>query len=418
MQSVNNVLVSRLAAFALASLVSLASQSAFGFEDTRVMPKGVRRLTFRLLNTNIAEKTSSDGERRSLGRPLEKDLTFKDIVKNESNLTKRSLTKGFLGYAGYSDPDSVGTFDADVKTRLTVFAPIATYGLTDKVTLAAAFPIYNMATSVDAGFNANATGQAFVNALGDGWNNQRISALEATEKINNAVQRLNDKLDKNGYRQLENWQKTAPGDLQLLAKVRTFDAGFVSNALTLGTVAPTGRIDDPDNLIDKGFGDGQWDIFGGTAFDQPLGETGISFNQYGKYTWQLPGRRTVRLATEDETIEVEKRSTAFKLGDKIDAGASLQYAPDFGLVSGTGYNFSHKNADVYDAPSDAKAKLQKDTLEQAHQLEVELGYSAVPAYRRGQVPVPFEAKLNYKHQLASRNMPVTHLLQFDAGVFF
>lgn len=399
-------------------LSSVVPERAHAFEDTRVMPKGVRRVTFRLLNTNIDEKTSSDGERRSLGRPLEKDLTFKDIVKNETNATKRALTKGFLGYAGYSDPQSVGAFDADVKTRVTVFAPIVTFGITEKITFAAALPIYNMATSVDAGFNANATGQAFVDALGNGWNNQRTSAVEATEKINNAVQRLSDKLNRNGYRPLENWQETGPGDLQLILKARTFDMGFLSNALTLGTVVPTGRVDDADNLIDKGFGDGQWDVFGGTAFDQPLGDTGLSLNQYGKYTWQLPGRRTVRLATIDETIEVEKVSSNFKLGDKVDAGASLQYAPEFGLVTGAGYNFYHKNQDIYDAPSAAKAKLQQDTLEQAHNLEVELGYSAVPAFRRGQVPVPFEAKLNYKHQLASRNMPVSHLLQFDAGVFF
>lgn len=382
------------------------------------MPKGVRRVSLRLVNTSIDEKTSPDGERRSLGRPLSKDLTFKDIAKNEANPTKRALTKGYLGYAGYGDTQGVGAFDADVESRVTVFAPIATYGLTDRVTLAVAMPIYNMATSIDAGFRPNATGQAFVDGLADGWNNQRASASEATAKINDAVRRLNDKLDRNGYRTLENWQETGPGDLQVIAKVRTFDAGLVSNAATLGAVAPTGRVDDPDNLIDKGFGDGQWDLLAGTAFDQPLGATGLSLNQYGRYTWQLPGQRDIRLATEDEAIEVEKRRTTFKLGDKIDAGTSLQYGADFGLTSGAGYNFYHKLADVYDAPAASKQKLQRDTMEQAHQLEVELGYTGVPAYRRGQIPVPFEAKFNYKHQLASRNMPVSHLLQFDAGVFF
>jgi len=391
---------------------------AYAFEDTRVMPRGVRRLSLRMVTSDIKAKTSPSGDRMELSKPLNKDLKFKDVVKSEDNPTKRNLTKGFLGYADYDANQSVGAFDGKVRTRVSVFAPILTYGLTDVVTVAAAMPIFNMATSVGLGFKGNATGQDFVDTLANGYNNQRTSAVDASEKFANAVQRLNDKLDRNGYRRLENWQETGPGDLTVLAKWRSFESTYFQSAIQGGVVAPTGRVDDPDNLIDKGFGDGQWDIFQTVGFDQPIGETGLLVNEFVRYTWQLPGERTVRLQTEEETIEVEKTNARFKLGDKIDAGTSLQYGSDIGLTSGVGYNFFHKGEDFYDVDAAARDKLERDTLEQSHQLEVEIGYSAVPAYRRKQVPVPFETKFNYKYQLASRNMPITHLFQLDAGVFF
>jgi hypothetical protein len=47
-----------------------------------------------------------------------------------------------------------------------------------------------------------------------------------------------------------------------------------------------------------------------------------------------------------------------------------------------------------------------------------LGYSAVPAFRRKSVAVPFELALTYKRQLVSLNMPVSYFVQFETGVFF
>ena len=409
------LLTAALVATIAATLVPL---TATAFEDTKVMPAGVRRLSLRLVTTNIDEKTNGAGQRKTLAAPLEKELKFKDILKGEKNLTKRALSDGFFRSEGIKKDDSVGSFTADVKSRVSVYAPVFTYGLNSRYTLAAALPVYNMAVSVDSDFNASSNGQRFVNTLSNSKNNQRVSASDATRKINDAVSRLNTKLSDNGYRPLENWEETGLGDLTLLGKWRALEGGPVQIALTQGVVAPTGRRDNPDNLLDKGFGDGQWDIFGQAAFDQPFGGSGVFLNQYAKYTWQLPDQKQVRLVTADETIEVPKQKVGYKLGDKIDAGSSLQFSQDSGFATGAGYNFYTKLADTYKVASATKAELERDTFEQSHQLEFEVGYSSVPAYRRGEVKVPFETKLNYRHQLRSKNLPVTNLFQLDTGVFF
>lgn len=395
----------------------LPVRQAFAFEDSKVMPKGVRRLSLRTLTSNISEKTDSSGQRAELAKPLEKDLTFRDVLKNEKDPVKKELTLGFMGYEKFAESDAVGTFSADLKGRVTVVAPIFSYGLTEKVTLAAAMPIYDMAMSVGMGFNANANGQRFIDSLAGDYNNQTASARDAGEKINNAVNRLNDKLRDNGYRSISSWRGRGAGDLQLLSKARLVDLPQVRGALTAGVVVPTGRTDDPDNLIDKGFGDGQWDGILGAAVDEPIGTTGLTLNQYAKYTVQLPSQKMVRKVTETETIEVPKERVRYKLGDKLEAGASLQSETEIGLVSGVGYNFYRKPSDVYRA-GESSAVLARNTAEQLHQAEIEVGYSGIPAFRRKEIPVPFETRLNYKHQLASRNMPVTHFVQLDTSVFF
>lgn len=393
------------------------STQAYAFEDSKVMPKGIRRLTLRVVNTDINQKTDATGSANELERPLAKDLTFKDILKGEKDPVKRQVTAGYLTYENFNTSDSVGSFTADLKGRLTVFAPIMTYGLTEKVTLAAAMPVFNMAMSVGMGFKTNSTGQAFLKSLNNPYNNQTASARDAGDKINNAVARLNTKLVDNGYKPVDNWQANGLGDLQLLSKARVYDGTFVKSALTGGVVLPTGRTDDPDILIDKGFGDGQWDVFFGAAIDEPIADTGLTLNQYAKYTHQLPGQRTVRMVTAEESIEVPKERVRFKLGDKIEAGTAVQMESDLGVGGGVGYNYYRKFGDLYKAGA-SSSLLAKDSLEQSHQAELELVYSGVPAFRRKEIPVPFETKVSYKRQLASKNMAVTHFVQFDAGVFF
>lgn len=389
-------------------------------EDAKVMPAKIRRVSVRYVGTDISEKTDGGFNSFPLSKPLSKALTFKDILKGEKDAVKNALTSGFLSSEGFEAGEAVGAFAADVKTRVQVTAPILTYGLTPSTTLAVAIPVYRMQTLAEVSFQANETGQKFINNLVSSYNNQTASARDAVSKLNDAVARLNTKLRDNGYRSLENWTGHGLGDAQIVIKNRSFETGGVAVATQAVVTAPTGQIDDPDNLLDKGFGDGQWDIGVGTAVEESLGAVidGMSLSQFVRYTNQLPGQRTMRLITENETIEVAKERVSFNLGDRFEAGAAANLSTDSGWGGSVGYNYSFKGSDQYSVAEESRMALEKNTIETQHQAEAELVYSAVPAFRRGSIAVPFEVKLGYKRQLASRNMPVTHLIQIETGVFF
>lgn len=392
----------------------------FAAEDAKVMPAKVRRVTVRYVSTDIGEKTDGGFSAVPLSKPLNKALTFKDILKGEKDPLKNALTSGFLSAEGFNTSEAVGVFAADVKSRVQVTAPIFTLGLTPTTTIAVAVPVYRMQTAAEVSFQANETGQKFISALASDYNNQTASAREAAGKLNDAVARLNTKLVDNGYRPLQGWTGQGLGDTQLVFKHRSFESEGVAVASQAVVTAPTGRIDDPDNLLDKGFGDGQWDISLGAAAEQSLARVfdGLSLTQYARYTDQLPGRRTLRLVTASETIEVGKERVTFDLGNRFETGAAVMLATSSGIGGNLGYNYAYKSSDRYQVPSESREVLERDTIETLHQAEAELIYSGVPAFRRGAIPVPFEVKFAYKHQLASRNMPVTHQIQIDTGVFF
>ena len=396
----------------------LAGQGVgLAFESAKVLPVGVRNIDLRYVTTKIDSTTTSNGDKVGLGDPLNAELKLSDVVSGRDAYQKLKL-QAFMLDQGFASDDVLGRYTADVNGRLDVIAPVFAYGLTDKVTLAIGIPYYQGATSLAIGWQPTNRAQEFVNTLARPDVNQLAASVEARTELNNAVDQLASRFRSNGYSALSDWRDQGFGDLTIGAKYRFYENDQVAVASTGGVVAPTGQADDPNNLTDIGFGDDQWDIFAGVSVDEPV-MSDIVLNQNAKYTVQLPGERDLRQATENEPLAVANQPTKFKLGDKVELGTSAQYLPAFGLVSGLGYSFTRKFADVYKPTSDAvEQELEKDTEQVSQAALARLGYSTLPAFERGDMAVPIEVTLTYSRQLSSRNLPVTDLAQFDLNLYF
>ena len=411
------VLQSSIARVVLCTLIG--STAAFAFEDTKVLPKGVRNLSIRTVDTSFNQTTDPGGMVEPLAHLLYKDLTFAQVVRDDTKL-KGALLKGFMLQNGLKDEDAVGQFSADITAHLTVIAPIMAYGLTPNLTLALATPFYQAQTKTNVGFVPNQRAQSLMALLAKPENSQIANGREAAMKLSDAVNRLNNKLSANNFQRLDAWNSSGPGDATLAGKYQYVNNSVLALASTTGVVLPTGRRKDPDVLNDIPFGEGVWAPFAQMAVDEKLPQH-FTVNQFGKYTAPLPGYKSVRTITYDEPIEVGSVNANYKEGDKVDAGTSLRYDPSFGLVSGIGYAYMHKYGDVYRGEgisNDSKKALQRWTDKTAHNAEVMIGYSTVPLYQQGRVPVPFSLRASYVKQLAGRNMPVTNLAQFDFDLYF
>lgn len=394
------------------------STQAMAFDSTAVLPSGVRNLNLKNVSTSMSQKTDDDARSESLAAPLQKPLKFKDILKNESGL-KRTQLAAFLQNEGLKAEDSVGDFQADLNASVNVTALVMAYGLSDRVTLAVGVPYYQAASDVQMAFTSNAGADRFLTALRNpNTLNSTESAVEAGEKLNDAVNRLNKKLRDNGYAALSPWHREGLGDTTIAAKYRYLDQDIVKSALTTGLVAPTGMADNPDILTDIPFGDDQWDVFTQLSVDEHVTPQ-VFFNQYAKYTYQAPGSHVMRLKTAEEPIEVASADVRFKLGDKVESGASLQWEQDNGVVSGIGGQYVRKFGDRYQTGDQlAKHELEWEKDQEGRYAEVQLGYSTVQAYKRQEFPVPMKLSTEYKHLLWSRNMPLSHLWQIDLNMYF
>lgn len=395
----------------------LFSGAAFGFESTKVLPKGVRNLDIRSVYTQTSVKTDPEGNEISLANDLYKPLKFKNVLQGEEGL-KRTQLKAFMLARGFEDEDTVGEFRASLNAQINVLAPILAWGLTESTTLAVAVPYYSTSTDINVGFRTNEGGEELIKAFTEPSVNYYYAAVEAAQKFQNAVGRLNERLEANSYEELSAWNQTGWGDTTIALKNLALKEPRFRIASTAGFVAPTGRKDNPSILTDLPFGDAQWDVFGQLTFDQYI--TGnIFINEYAKYTYQAADRKSVRWKTGEETVMAVPHDTTFKLGDKIDAGLSVQFEQDSGIVGGLGAVYYRKYSDRWEVNDpEVKRELQRDTAQDAVYWEAKLGYSTVAAYQRKEFALPLSVSAEYKKQYQSRNHPITDFAQFDLNLFF
>ncbi len=406
-------------AVSLGLTMTLAATSASAFESTRTLPQGVRNLNLKGVYTTANEKSNPEGKAISLAEPLWKPLKFKNILSTEEDPLKRTQLEGFLLQQGLSKEQSVGDFQANLSARINVWAPILAWGLTDKLTLAVAVPYYSTSTDIQPGFRTNAGANDFFARLTTPSMNNYAAALDAQERFQDAVGRLNNKLRKYSYQELSYWNQSGWGDTTLALKALTVDQDVLKMAVTAGLVAPTGRKENPRILTDLPYGDGQWDLFSQLTFDQKLGAD-FFVNQFAKYTYQAPDKRVIPWKTAEESIEVPVNATRFKYGDKVDAGVSVQMEQDStGATGGLGLLYFRKFGDRFTVEDPAvKSELQRWSDQQSQYAQAKVGYTTVPAYRRKEFAAPLSVSLEYRRQLVSRNMPINDFAQMDFNLFF
>ena len=315
--------------------------------------------------------------------------------------------------------DSLGSFKGYMASNIEVQIPVLSYGITENITLAIAAPFYNVSMNVNLDFNVSQNGKDFVSRLSSPEYNQVKKAREVSDKLNNAVESLQEQLTSNGYKPLNKWSEKGFGDIILMAKYRFYNKSILKFANTTGVTLPTGRSKKLDVLNDMDFGKGTTAFFSGLYSDQVLTKNFL-LNEYIKGTFYFPNQKTVRLITEGNPIVSEKKNAEFQLGSQIEVGFSGQFKTDIGIEGGLGYVHEQKFKDSYRVeknPLVAK-QLEKDTNGYSHHLVGKLVYSSIPAFQKKKAIIPAIASLEYRRQIGGVNMPEQHRLSVDILLFF
>jgi len=395
---------------------SVTSSLSVAMEDAKVLPKGARRLAITTIHTDFNSQNDSQGNEKSAGSPLEKTVSYNDFIDQRSGVDKAQL-KALLLANGTAEGTVVGRFEADVEGQVNVFAPSFGYGLSDKWSIGFAIPIYQARTDAAVSFHPNEEADRFIASLAASGSGLASKVDEAVATINNVSEMLDQKLEANGYDRLGEWEQTGLGDIIVKGKYQGLKTSRQRALVEVGFVAPTGETDDPDVLTDVAFGDGSWDLVVGGSYDYSFPNTPLFLNGYSRYTAQLPANRRVRMKTDDEPIVSETENVRYDLGDKFDAGTSLQVDSQLGLNAGIGYNYFYKAEDKYFA-GDSSGPYEQDTMQMQHSGELSLGYSSVPAFYRKQSAVPYTGSLSYQRQYHALNLPNADRIQFDFKLYF
>jgi hypothetical protein len=393
---------------------------ALAYEHTKTLPRGRFNLNVRSIATDIASKSGSSGASEGLAAPLERDLTFNDVLRNQSAIspTRAAKVEGFMLANDLERSDALGRFSASAKASVRATAPILAWGVSDKVTLAVGAPYMVARSTIAVDFARSDTAAQFLALLSDPANNQHEAALELQEKLGAATAELNRELAGYGVDPLTDWQGSGWGDTTVAAKWRAWESGPVAMAATFGTVLPTGRPDEARVMNDVPFGDGQTDVFlQATSEQSPI--RGFSVSQSIKYTYQNPGQREVFRGLEPEDLEEGTTEATFKPGDRIDAALGMAWAHPSGVTASVGWQANRKWRDRWqDREGRRIDSLESNSDQLVHLGELAAGFSTVEGYFRGEYPAPAEVSVAVARQVASRNSMESDLYEMSASLFF
>jgi hypothetical protein len=231
-----------------------------------------------------------------------------------------------------------------------------------------------------------------------------------TEDIQALLQRL-------GFKRVQDWSDASFGDIFGGLKYQYYQSEHWRLAVT-GTVRfPTGRADDPNNLVDNGSGLAAW---------------GLGFQLHQDFVWQPPGfARRLRVPTPgafflNSTFRYEAILPDEKplrvcpihqpvcpdfdphvhrdVGDMVEA----EIAGTVGLLPGLAitplYTYTHKFQDHYDGHLGFNYRMLKEETDfDSHSVEVRLSYSTVPLFLEKHFPLPLSISVRYTDRLASNN---------------
>lgn len=391
--------------------------SPFDVDSAKVLPKNVRNPRFKSIFMEPTGKFNKTGMDQPLGTPLNKTLTWNDIIEGQDNEKDQKLLEGTLAYDGISESESPGKTVGEVNTFVNVQVPVFAMGITDRLTLALALPIYHVDLQPKVGFQKNASGERWVqNRLRD----EAESAHTAQKKLNQPIE---TKLKNYGYNPIRPRVIQSIGDMQVIGKYSVYenetDAVAIKPVLTL----PTGKGPDVNELIDIPTGDGQVD-FGVTGIWDHALSSFFTVSTYAGYTVQFADQIERRIPKEaDDPLSKDKEFVRRKLGDVVNTGTYLTMGSSTGGLGFTlGYNFQFMQKTSFEGTKYAANRytaLEAQNPYQAlHSGVMSLGYATIDHYRRGEFLFPFRVALSYSQPFAGRNVGTQSVFATDLILFF
>ena len=346
---------------------------------------------------------------------------------------------------------SLGTSQVDIERHFNMIRPLIAYGLTDRLTIGAIIPyiwaknkVHAQVDSSNATIGKSSIGAGFgfplVPLVGPGSN----PFGDATPLNEDDIQGLlGDGIDVNGdgvidqqgqgLKPLETRESEGLGDIEFGGRYQYFRSEYFRAATTILAIAPTGKMDDRNDLVDIPLGDGNWAIrfqFQQDLLKQQdglaknLGFPGVgdfSINTKFEYLYNFSDHRTVRVCTDNIPVCTTTARVRRKVGDIIEAEiqGNVGILTD-GLILIGGYTYTHQSKAHFSGktPGLPYGDLAIDSESVIHEFMAGLTFSAVPMVVKKQFPLPFVANVQYRYRPAGKNVFDTNAIWATLSVYF
>lgn len=416
----------RLLLFLLA-LAGIASSTSHALTET--VPKNVKAFVYSFMHGNIPGSFGETGVERSLNVNATLGSSILKNLSPEVSAAYQELSNIDPTLASSLD---LGKIDLDPRISANIHAVGLAYGIRDDLMIAAGVPMYDARVVVNGGYLQTSSLNSTVGSL-KGYSQDaslsqktRDSALILSQILAQLPTMRGEYLqgalvNDYGYKPVGNWNGSGTGDLDAYSQYRFLETDFYLQAFKLGQLFPTGRVDDPDNLVDVPFGTGYYSTYAEslhgliivTDWDLKLGFS-------ARYQKNWDGQRSYRLSpSEDFPLSRTKENVKLKPGDE------QSYLGQIGSkILGFDWNFSYQIKNKARDRASGKSSdydygiLTRNSRTMSHTMSGELGYSTVALFKKNKFPIPLMASAGMSRVYKGINTEKLKIYAFTLKVFF
>jgi hypothetical protein len=389
-------------------------------DDALVLPRGVFRVSVEAsFSFPVTERFTSSGRTEALATDFNRELN--STVFSDLRLVEAAFRLP-------ADSATFGRSVVDFTRHIQISTVRAAYGLTDRLSLGVHVPYWTQENQVNATLDTRTATVGFNPAVPGGIAPLGVPGTRppTTEDIQAFVERL-------GFQRVEDWSDASFGDSFAGGKYQYYRSEHWRLAATGRVRFPTGRWDDPNNLVDFPTGFDAW---------------GLGLELHQDVVWQRPGltRWLGVLTTGEFFLTTTFRYGAILPDDKPFRVCSIHQpiCPNFdphvrrdvgdiveaeiagtvgllpGLTLTPRYTYTHKFQDQFRGDRGFNyGQLKAETDGDLHTLDLRLAYSTALLFAAQRFPVPLSVSVRYVDRLAgTNNRSQTRYLGFIlAGAF-
>ena len=373
-------------------------------DDALVLPQGRWRVSAEArFSLPITKRFTPDGGTEDLAVDFNRELNstvFPDL---------RLVEAAFRLPAGTA---TFGRSVVDFERHIQIYTVQAAYGLTDRLSLGVRIPYWNQRIDVQGTLDTR-TATVGVNPAVPGG----VALLGVPGTRPATTEDTQAFLERLGFRRVDDWSDAGFGDIIAGLKYQYYHAAHWRLAVS-GTVRfPTGRWDDPNNLVDSPTGFDAWGLgielhqdvvwyrSGHTPRRGVLAPGDVFLNTTLRYEAILPDTKPYRVCDIHQPIcpdfDPEVRRD---VGDLVEAELAGTVGLLPGLMLTPQYTYTHKFQDQFRGDRGFNYRqLKAETDVDSHALDVRLAYSTAALVAAQRFPVPLSVSLRYTERLASTN---------------
>jgi len=373
-------------------------------DNAEVVPKGVSRAGVNgKFYSAVDERYNPDGDAEDVAADFNTTLdssVFPDLALVEA---------GFGLPAGSAN---IGNSVVSFEYGFTIVELAFQYGITDRLTVGIMIPYWDVKNDVSARLdtsNATVGKSAALNTLAP------IGFLDTVPLTTEDAQNLiGSGLDINGdgtvdiqgfgYEPIQTWSDSGLSDIEVGCRYQYLKTEDWRLAFTGGVRFPTGEVDDPDNLVDYGFGSGAYALLFRFNNDY-IGIENLVLNATFRYDLYLPDKETKRVPDDaSRPITSNKEEVERDLGDviELEASGTYQFSETFSFSLLYKYGFGLKDKISGNQGFNYKS-LEDETDYTEHVGIIGLSYSTIPLFRAKRFPIPLTASISYRNRFAGSN---------------